>query len=351
MYKVTIAIPVYNVEKYIEKSLLSALNQTYKNIEYVLVDDRGSDNSMEIVNNVICNHYRGKDVKIVTHPHNIGTGGARNSCINNATGDYVFFMDSDDTIEPETIQTLCDCIGLDGTDIVEGSYRMLTNEGKVISECINPDYYVEGRMAICNWMKNTKLYYDGFPWNRLISLKMLKDNQIECIPSHKNEDVYFSFQIVLHCHSIKTIPNITYNYYMRPGSTIHRKIDKFFYNQFVEIFDARTRLMRELRIDKPTVLYNYYLQHFFEWWIDSILKGDFTKGEKLLFYKKMQTVFTLDFNQQDLVGIRYKIKFYLLRYNSYFPYLIFSFFDSKCHMLYTIFQNRLSCFSLPYNHL
>lgn len=306
MYKVTVAIPVYNVENYIKHSLLSALNQTYDNIEYILVDDRGTDKSMDIVKDILSNHKRGADVRIVTHPHNIGLGGARNSSIANATGDYIYFMDSDDTIEPNTIQLLCDNIAENDTDIVEGSFRMLTNEGETILENVIPDYYAQGCMAICEWMKHTKLYYDGFSWNKLISLKLLRENKIECIPSQRNEDVFFSFQIVLHARSIKTISNVTYNYYMRPGSIIHRKIDDFYYNQFLEIFDARTKLMKEMHIKKPTVLYNYYLQHFFEWWIDYIISGNFTKEKKLAFYKRMQNVFSLDFKMNDLVGNRYK---------------------------------------------
>ena len=94
MYKVTLSMPIYNVAPYVERALLSALNQTFESIEFLLVDDRGTDNSMDIVRRIIKDHPRGKDVRIIEHPHNIGLGATRNTAIDNAQGEYLFFMDS-----------------------------------------------------------------------------------------------------------------------------------------------------------------------------------------------------------------------------------------------------------------
>lgn len=334
MFKITVAIPVYNVEKYIEASLLSALNQSYPNIEYVMVDDKGSDNSMDIVRRIKQTHPRGKEIKIVEHPKNIGTGGARNSSMDNATGDFIFFMDSDDTIEPDTIKILVDNIPNEGVDVLEASYRMLTNEGKLVKDIIFGEKYLRGNMAICEWMRQTKLYYDGFPWNRLISLKFLKANNVRCIPSHRNEDVLFSFQVVLFARSYITLPNVTYNYYMRPGSTVHQKINDYYYNQYLEIFDARTTLMKKLPVTPPRILYNYYLQHFFEWWIAQILNGNFSKDKKKYFYKRIQEVLSMNFDVKDIIGIKYKIKYELLRINNYLPFILFSKMEGYYYRLY-----------------
>ncbi len=351
MYKVTIAIPVYNVEKYIKEALLSALNQTYPNIEYVIVDDKGPDKSMDIVRRIKQMHPRGKEIKIIEHPKNIGTGGARNSSMDNATGDYIFFMDSDDTIEPDTIKILVDNIPSEGVDVLESSYRMLTNDGVLVKKTILEGKKIRGNMAICEWMRQTCIYYDGFPWNRLISLKFLKTNNVRCIPSHRNEDVLFSFQVVLYAKSFITLPNITYNYYLRPGSTVHRKIDEFYYNQFLEIFDARTKLMREIKIDKPTVLFNYYLQHFFEWWIDLILFGEFSTQKKKFFYSRMKTILTLEFGARELIGFRYKIKYIFIKYGTYDCYKALSIIDGYFRYFYYIIQRLFNCPKLPYSHL
>lgn len=90
MYKVSLAIPIYNVSLFVERALLSVLNQTYDNIEYLIVDDKRQDDSMDIVHRIIKDHPRGKDVRIIEHPYNIGLGATRNTAIDNAQGEYLF---------------------------------------------------------------------------------------------------------------------------------------------------------------------------------------------------------------------------------------------------------------------
>ena len=79
MCKITIAIPVYNVEKYVENSILSALNQTYDDIEFLIIDDKGSDASMEIVKRIQSTHPRGNSIRIIDHGVNRGLATARNT--------------------------------------------------------------------------------------------------------------------------------------------------------------------------------------------------------------------------------------------------------------------------------
>ena len=83
-HTVTIAMPVYNVAPYVEKSLLSALNQTFAGIEYLLVDDKGTDESMDIVRRIVSMHPRGKDVRIIDQKYNQGTAAARNVMMSEA---------------------------------------------------------------------------------------------------------------------------------------------------------------------------------------------------------------------------------------------------------------------------
>ena len=107
---ITIGIPVYNVESYIEKCLLSVLNQTYQNLEILVVDDLGTDKSMAIVADIQQSHSNGQLIKIVKHSQNKGLGEARNTVIENAQGEFIYFIDSDDYIEPQTIQLMVDQI-------------------------------------------------------------------------------------------------------------------------------------------------------------------------------------------------------------------------------------------------
>ncbi|NSE80320.1 glycosyltransferase family 2 protein [Coprococcus comes] len=126
--KVSIIIPVYNVEKYLEKCIKSVLNQTYQNLEIILVDDGSKDKSA-----IICDEYMVKDNRItVIHKQNGGLSSARNAGIEVATGEAVFFLDSDDYISKECIEKLVKLMKKNSADI--SIIQM-----KYISEEINDD--------------------------------------------------------------------------------------------------------------------------------------------------------------------------------------------------------------------
>ena len=99
---ISVIIPVYNVEKYLNKCITSVVEQTYKNLEIIIVDDGSTDQSPEI-----CDEWKKRDSRIqVVHSSNGGAGKARNTALDMATGDYVTFVDSDDYIAPQMYQVL-----------------------------------------------------------------------------------------------------------------------------------------------------------------------------------------------------------------------------------------------------
>jgi glycosyltransferase involved in cell wall biosynthesis len=121
---VTISIPVYNVEKDIERALKSALNQTYKNLEILVVDDKGIDKSMTVVRDVLSQHPRRGQVRIISHDNNSGTGAVRNTSIDKASGEYIYFMDGDDCIVPDTIDYMVHKLG--GVKMMRTSWHVRT---------------------------------------------------------------------------------------------------------------------------------------------------------------------------------------------------------------------------------
>ena len=102
MEKISVLVPIYNAEKYIEKCLDSIVNQTYENIEIVLIEDGSTDNSLEIIKEY---SKQDKRIKIISIKNN-GVADARNKALENATGDYVTFVDSDDYVEKDYVETL-----------------------------------------------------------------------------------------------------------------------------------------------------------------------------------------------------------------------------------------------------
>lgn len=91
-YEVTIAIPVYNAQKYIRNTMDSALAQSFQSIEFLVLDDCGEDGSMDIIREYQQNHSRGKDIRIVKQPQNMGIGCARNCIIDETRSRYLFFL-------------------------------------------------------------------------------------------------------------------------------------------------------------------------------------------------------------------------------------------------------------------
>ena len=127
---ISIIIPVYNVEKYLNKCLNSVIEQTYKNIEVILIDDGSTDNSGKI-----CDEYAKNDIRIkIIHQQNGGVSTARNNGLEHATGKYITFVDSDDYIEKEMIETMAKKIMKKNADIVICGVTDRDEENNIINK-------------------------------------------------------------------------------------------------------------------------------------------------------------------------------------------------------------------------
>lgn len=128
--KITIVVPIYNVEKYLDRCIESLVHQSYKNIEIILVDDGSPDRCPSM-----CDEWAKKDIRIkVIHKKNQGLGMARNTGIENATGDYICFVDSDDYISPVTIEKSYEKIMDSRADIVYYGFSDVGSDGKIVKE-------------------------------------------------------------------------------------------------------------------------------------------------------------------------------------------------------------------------
>ena len=229
---ITIGIPIYNVENYIEEALLSALNQSYPNIEILLVDDKGNDCSMQLVKRIIQNHPRKKYIKILRHQKNEGLSCARNTIIKNAKGEFLYFMDSDDYITNDCIQLLYSTMESNPVDFVEASYCTINkNKLQIISSHQHTDYLIQDDISIYNHLyknnilKNNEITYTA--WNKLFNLQFLKEKHINFIPHIYYEDRPFTLLIYLKGTSCRLISNITYYYRKRTDSIMHIGIEKY----------------------------------------------------------------------------------------------------------------------------
>jgi len=220
---ITIAITLYNTEKYIERGLLSALNQTYPNIEFLLIDDRGQDDPLRVVEPIMANHERGSNIRIVQHDQNRGTGAVRNTAIQEAKGELLYFMDGDDALLPDCIEKLYAIISETPVDFVGASYDLLENSGEFLK--VNTCKYIHIKdnpgLCIAEAYYTNKINIFVQTWNKLFKLSFLRENNIECVPNHINEDELFTFQLLIKARSCVLLPDVTYHHYIVPGSTVN----------------------------------------------------------------------------------------------------------------------------------
>ena len=217
---VSIGIPVYNVEPYIEKCLSSALCQSYENLEILVVDDCGSDNSMAIVSGLIQTHFRGNIVRIINHKQNKGIGEARNTIIKECKGKYVYFIDSDDFIERNAIELLCVQAEKYETDVAIASHRKVAlNTGEELPTYQYKSFQCfKGEDAFAKYVCSDLRWHIAIVvWNILFSVEFLRTNNL-LFAGRKDEDALFLSDYYSEVKSAVIMPDITYNYVARPDS-------------------------------------------------------------------------------------------------------------------------------------
>jgi glycosyltransferase involved in cell wall biosynthesis len=194
-----------------ERCLLSALNQTYDNIEIILVDDCGQDNSMEVANRVLNRHKNGNKVRILKHQQNRGLSAARNTGMDAVTGDYVYFLDSDDELFNDTaISRLAEVI--DNYDAVVGG--VVTGDGKDYLK--NKDLTLKEKNVIMDSYFKGEIY--PMAWNKLVNTRFLLDNMLYFKEGLIHEDELWTFQFVTCANSIRVLNSPSYIYHIRSNT-------------------------------------------------------------------------------------------------------------------------------------
>ena len=217
---VTIGIPVYNVEPYIEKCLLSVLNQTYQNLEILVVDDLGKDKSMDIVAEVQKNNPKGSLIKMIVQPQNGGSGEARNVVIREAQGKYIYFLDSDDYIEPNTVEIMVEQAEMNHTDVVIASLRKVVwNSDEELPTLQYSSYkLITGKDEFANYVcQDLRWHIAITACNILFTTVFLRKNDLLFLAS-KDEDALFLSDYYSEVENAVILPDVTYNYVIRPGS-------------------------------------------------------------------------------------------------------------------------------------
>jgi glycosyltransferase involved in cell wall biosynthesis len=281
--KVSIIIPFYNVEPYIEDCLQSVMRQTYRGVmECLLIDDCGTDKSLEIAEQLIAAYDGPIDFKVLHHEHNQGLSAARNSGIDAACGEYVYFLDSDDWISDDCIEKLTQPLNLKQYDFVLGHYERDGKDSMVTSS--EGEYYRNGLKS-----KGPR----GIPasaCNKLFRKNFLLDHQLLFEVGKVNEDSIFSFDLACVECRFYVINSITYYYRIRENSITKRKSQDIIVGYVGWFQSVRNRVRQEKykNLDGIYDHYLFYVKNIF-WWISTV-----EMDETMLNYVQKETRGFLD---------------------------------------------------------
>lgn len=208
MYLVSILVPIYNVEKYIERCVRSLMEQTYDNIQYVFVDDCSPDKSVEILLKTISEYpKRENNVKIVSHEYNRGLSAARNTAVKNATGLFLLHVDSDDYIEKDAVDNLVNIQTLSEADIVTG---LALKESKVYNNVVEIREYSSMHEATVDVIKISLRHTI---WGRLIRKSLYTQNGLHATEGvNVGEDAQVIPQLFFYANKVAYCFKLVYHY-------------------------------------------------------------------------------------------------------------------------------------------
>lgn len=216
--KISVIVAVYNTEKYVEKTLMSLLNQTYQNIEIIVIDDKSTDNSNKILKKIAKNN---KKIKLIENEKNSGLSYSRNIGLKNATGDYIGYIDSDDYVEPTYYENLMKSILKDKSDLAICDMKIVYEDEdnrELISPCFNGEF---SKISVIN----TGLAASAC--NKLFKKELI--SKYEFSVGKVNEDLAVVLPAIIESKKISYAEE-TYYYYVQRNTSIQNS--KFSFKRF-----------------------------------------------------------------------------------------------------------------------
>ncbi len=302
MKKVSVIIPVYNMERSLLVSINRIVSQTYSNIEIIIIDDGSKDNSLEI-----CEKLRKENDCIqVIHTENQGSGPARNIGIEKATGDYIYFPDSDDVIETNAIEILVEAMQRYRSDLIIFGYKTILGDREAIKKYAN---------KIClgqEVRENYNLYFfmssefgiQGAPWNKFFDLNKIREHNIRFPDLKRHQDEVFISRYVEIAERVCFIDEVLYNYY---ANDMKKELEKYpdnYIDIVEELYKYRLEIVNKWNPNNSELnilIRREYLGNIIRAMMFSFNKKSGLKRRQRIIWlseqiakKKLDTVFTVD---------------------------------------------------------
>lgn len=239
--KVSIVIPVYNMGKKLVKCVETLMNQTYQNLEIILIDDGSKDNSFQICQDLARRDYRVK----AFHQENQGAGPARNYGIEQASGKYVYFPDADDYLEQNAIELMLQNIVSTESDLIVFGYKKVNQNGQ---ECGVKQYepvVLAGdgiRKDYANFITlEAKMSIQGAPWNKLFSMEVINKYGIRYPSLRRHQDEGFIGRYMTYAKRISFMSEVLYTYYVNDLKTEWDKYPVDYIEAVIGLYEERKK--------------------------------------------------------------------------------------------------------------
>ena len=302
MEKITIIVPIYNVEKYLSECIESILNQTYRYLEVILIDDGSTDQSGRI-----CDNYAEQDSRVkVIHQKNGGAANAKNAGLRAATGQYLVFVDGDDYLELDALFYMIDLLKKRNADVVQACFRKIYRDRQ-------SDVCDAGQIREFNAENYIKRYTTdwtcGLLWDKLYKRKLYDNIFFE--EGHKIDDEFFTYQGIMRARKVIKCPKVTYNYRQRKSSVMYTES-----SQQRIVLDKLDYLDKRRR--KVLSVFPELAQTFNEHYLNMLLilsKDPYSTGQSI---KEIKQLLNEYFHERNNCRIPWGLKFELckLRYGS-----------------------------------
>jgi len=283
MTKFSIVLPVYKVEKYIRKCLESIEAQTFKDFEAICIDDCGGDSSVGIIEEFL---KKDKRFKLISHEHNKGLSAARNTGIENAKGEYILFIDSDDWVEPELLERVYNAFKQFKTDSIW--FNAFVHHQK-----IGQTDFLVNNLSPSSQIKLTPKNLNKFStyaWNKAFRRSKLKELNLKFTEGLYFEDSDFYYKIFASITEIYFITQPLYHYQLREESIVtgSKDVEKKFEDLFQIVINMYIYY-------KEHSLFEQYKELILQFFADSIISVKVKKRRKLIINLAKNTLKEIDF--------------------------------------------------------
>ena len=318
MKKISVIVPVYNAEQFLKKCIDSILNQTYNNIELILVDDGSLDNSLSI-----CEEYSKKDRRVkVLHKVNGGVSSARNIGLEHASGDLISFIDADDALENDMYEYLLKIMEESNADISHCGYKRLNESDEVLNE-----FFGTGEIILLDFTTTLEYMFQGKKFNCGLWNKLYKSEVISNVRFDEslknNEDILFNGLVFQNARKIVFGDETKYLYYEHSSSACNTLSSE---QQIKDSINASIILQENSKNERVklcadkwrfTSSMSYY----------KLLTKQKRKNEKIT--KDIRSWLKNNKSALPLLGKKKKLEYYLLLYCTSVYNKLYDFYDNK----------------------